>query len=28
VIGISLFVAALLGAFDTLFTNFAERFIF
>lgn len=28
VIGISLFVAALLGVFDYLFTNIAERFIF
>jgi len=28
VIGISLFVAVLLGAFDSLFTNLAERFIF
>jgi len=28
VIGISLFVAAFLGAFDFLFTNIAERFIF
>lgn len=28
VIGISLFVAALLGAFDFVFTSFSETFIF
>lgn len=28
VIGISLFVAFFLGAFDFIFTNLAERFIF
>lgn len=28
VIGISLFVAVLLGVFDSLFTNLAEQFIF